>query len=52
MMLWVKAGNERDPVEACKILREQFGDDFPIPPAEDTAKKNAAPAVTVSSSSA
>jgi len=47
-----KAGSETDPVEACKVLREQFGDAFPVPPAEDTAKKTAAPAVTVSSSSA
>lgn len=28
-----------DPVEACKILQKQFGDDFPIPSREDTAQK-------------
>ncbi len=25
--------------EACKILRKQFGDDFPVPESKDTAKK-------------
>ena len=47
-----KANNETDPVKACKILREEFGDDFPVPPEEDTAKRTGAPALTVSSSSA
>lgn len=47
-----KAGEEPDPVEACKMLQDEFGDDFPVPPPEDTAKKTNAPAVTVSSSSA
>jgi hypothetical protein len=47
-----RADNELDPVDACEILREQFGDDFPVPAPEDTATKTAAPAVTVSSSSA
>jgi hypothetical protein len=35
----IKASNETDPVEACKILRRQFGDDFPIPPEETTGQK-------------
>ena len=40
-----------DPVEACKILEKIFGDDFPIPEAEETAKKTHAPAIVTSSSS-
>lgn len=35
----VKAKDETDPVEACKILNKQFGDDFPIPPKETTGQK-------------
>lgn len=31
---------EPDTHEACKLLKGQFGDDFPIPPKEDTTKKN------------
>lgn len=42
---------EVDPVEACKILRRQFGDDFPIPPKEDTGQKKKL-AVTTHSASA
>jgi hypothetical protein len=48
----VCAGNETDPVEACKALREVFGDDFPVPEPEETAKKTLAPAIVTSSSSA
>jgi len=32
------AENEADPHEACKILKKQFGDDFPVPPKEDTGQ--------------
>ncbi|MGM0580546.1 MAG: nucleotidyltransferase domain-containing protein [Bacteroidota bacterium] len=35
----IKASSETDPVEACKLLRRQFGDDFPIPPKETTGQK-------------
>lgn len=34
-----KAGNETDPVESCKILRKELGDDFPIPDKNDTGQK-------------
>lgn len=40
-----------DPVEACTLLRGQFGDDFPVPPKEETARRSA-PAIISSSSSA
>lgn len=40
-----------DPVEACRLLQEVFGDDFPIPEPEETAKKTNAPAIVSSSSS-
>lgn len=46
-----KAGREADPVKACEILHDQFGDDFPIPEPEDTGKKTRAPAIVPSSSS-
>lgn len=47
-----EASAEVDPVKACEILRKQFGEDFPVPDPEDTAKKSRAPAVVTSSSSA
>lgn len=47
-----KAAKEADPVVACKLLRKAFGEDFPIPVAEETAKRTAAPAILTSSSSA
>lgn len=34
----VDAENESDPHEACKILRKQFGDDFPVPAKEETGQ--------------
>jgi len=34
----VNAENETDPHEACKILRKQFGKDFPVPAKETTAQ--------------
>jgi hypothetical protein len=47
----IKAKDEVDPVEACKILRQQFGDDFPLPEIEETAQKRG-PAIISSSSAA
>ena len=32
------AYEETDPHEACKMLKKEFGDDFPIPPKEDTGQ--------------
>lgn len=46
-----EAQQKADPVEACKILQKQFGDDFPIPSREDTAQKRP-PAIISSSASA
>ncbi|GAX38906.1 cyclic GMP-AMP synthase DncV-like nucleotidyltransferase [Nodularia sp. NIES-3585] len=46
-----EAQQKADPVEACKILHKQFGDDFPIPNREDTAQKRP-PAIISSSASA
>lgn len=40
-----------DRVEACRELKRQFGDDFPVPDPEDTSKKHA-PAIVSSSNSA
>jgi len=45
------AEDEVDPVEACKKLKGEFGDDFPVPPPEDTAKAKSV-AITTTSSSA
>ncbi len=42
---------EADPVEACKILAREFGDDFPIPKKDDTGRRTP-PAIVSSSSSA
>lgn len=38
------AYEEALPEDACKLLRKQFGDEFPIPPKSETAKK-VAPAI-------
>ncbi|MEW5953165.1 MAG: nucleotidyltransferase [Bacillota bacterium] len=46
-----EAENEVDPVEACKKLKEEFGEDFPVPPPEETAKSRSV-AITTTSSSA
>jgi len=46
------AAREADPVKACALLLAVFGDDFPAPTPDDTAKKTAAPAIITSSSSA
>lgn len=45
------ADEATDPVEACEILQKVFGNDFPIPEPEETAKKTYAPAIVTSSSS-
>ena len=45
------ASSEVDPVEACKTLRKMFGDDFPVPPKNDTGQAKA-PAIITSSSAA
>jgi len=44
--------DEPDPVEACKLLAQQFGEDFPVPSPEDTGKKTKGPAIVTSSTSA
>lgn len=46
------ASAETDPVKACEALRAVFGDDFPVPEPEDTARKTSAPAIVTSSASA
>ncbi|MBL7773412.1 MAG: nucleotidyltransferase [Chitinophagaceae bacterium] len=45
------AENEADPFEACKILRKQFGKDFPVP-AKETTGQNRKLAVAGTSESA
>jgi hypothetical protein len=45
------AAESADPTDACEQLRSVFGDDFPVPPREETAKKHA-PAIVSSSNSA
>lgn len=40
-----------DPIEACETLHSVFGDDFPVPPKEETAKRHIR-AISSSSSSA
>jgi hypothetical protein len=47
-----EADAEPDPVDACKILRGVFGEDFPVPPPEDTGKQTRRPAIVPSSASA
>ncbi|BAZ18983.1 hypothetical protein NIES4071_108680 (plasmid) [Calothrix sp. NIES-4071] len=39
-----------DPVDACSLLHEQFGDDFPIPSRQDTAQKSSRPIISSSAS--
>jgi hypothetical protein len=45
----IAAAGAVDPRAACIILQKEFGEDFPVPPEEDTAKK--LPRAIVSSSS-
>ncbi len=44
------ATDEIDPVEACKTLQGVFGEDFPIPEKEETAKRHASAIVSSSNS--
>lgn len=46
-----EAASELDPVEACIVLRKVFGEDFPVPEKQETARKNP-PAIVSSSNSA
>lgn len=41
---------EGDPVEACKLLQEQFGEEFPVPSKEETAQKRSRAIVSSSAS--
>jgi hypothetical protein len=45
-----KAEKEPDPHDACKILKREFGDDFPIPPKETTGQYRKAAVVGTSES--
>lgn len=45
-----QAYDEPLPEDACKILAKQFGDEFPVPPKEETAKAVKAPYVNTGSS--
>jgi hypothetical protein len=46
----VEAFEETLPEDACKILRKHFGDEFPVPAKEETAKAVSAPYVSTGSS--
>jgi hypothetical protein len=46
-----EASLELDPIEACLILKKVFGEDFPVPEKQETARKNP-PAIVSSSNSA
>ncbi|NOJ82900.1 nucleotidyltransferase domain-containing protein [Myxococcus xanthus] len=46
------SNQETDPTKACELLVPIFGDDFPVPPPDQTGKKTQAPAIITSSSSA
>ncbi|MDJ0902483.1 MAG: nucleotidyltransferase [Xenococcus sp. MO_188.B8] len=41
---------EADPTEACKLVQEQFGEDFPVPEKKDTAEKRSKAIVSSSAS--
>jgi len=41
---------EADPVEACKLMQKQFGENFPVPDKKDTAQKRAKAIVSSSAS--
>lgn len=43
-----EAADAVDPVEACKKLRRQFGDDFPVPEKSETAKQQSRAIITSS----
>jgi hypothetical protein len=44
------ADAEVDPVEACKILRREFGDDFPVPEPQETGKREGRAIISSSNS--
>lgn len=46
-----EALKEADPVEACKMLQKQFGDDFPVPEMKETGQRRG-PAIVSPSSAA
>jgi hypothetical protein len=46
----VSAAAQTDPREACRLLQKQFGDDFPVPPKEETAQVRRAAAAGTSES--
>lgn len=46
----VEASNEPLPEDACKKLKAQFGDEFPVPAKEETAKAVSAPYVSTGTS--
>ncbi len=48
----VEADKEKDPRKACQLLVEVFGDDFPVPPEEETAERTRGPAIITTSTSA
>lgn len=48
----VDANNKTNIHDACLRLQEVFGDDFPVPEKEDSAKKTQGPAIVTSSVSA
>lgn len=45
-----RAGDATDPVEACEILQQQFGDEFPVPDRSETAQRRSRAIVSSSSS--
>jgi len=48
-VLWT-AKNETDPHEACKKLTDVFGEEFPVPPKEETGQKKTAAIIGTSHS--
>lgn len=46
-----KVMQQPDPVDACKLMREQFGPEFPVPDKSSTGQK-ASPAITTAATSA
>jgi hypothetical protein len=48
----VEANNQSNAQDACKLLQDVFGDDFPVPPKEETAEKTGRPAIITTSTSA
>lgn len=45
-----RARDATDPVEACEILQQQFGDEFPVPERSETAQRRSRAIVSSSSS--